>query len=510
MADTNFELPLIDSTTDLNNIYIGESLFSDDVWDLGAFNTEKAKLKNNNKLRFAYITNENMKRIVKLYAYHKLGEIKPQSIRNYINGALPKFIEYCDLKGITSFSKVTKDDFLDFAEWMREKKKVTQRTVWSVAHVVKDIIKIGQVKGWDVPQIDIFEDLKRQDLWNTQKKKRRNKTKPIPEDILNKIIYHAVHDEKDLITKTVIIIQSQTGLGINEVLSIKKGCVNITSDRYDYMEVPFYKKEKDEPVMQKVFITKLVKDAIIELEKTAEILRKERESKYMFLLRHEGTRGLYTNAWNKNKLTAFIKRWDIRNSKGQLYPLKSYQFRATFIRDMILRKYSIITIPKQQSQPLIEMNTPYLDIQEKEVKEIYAELMFSPDSKIVGFRSPEINEILNDLFRNKTKEDIEQAVSDLSKSMSFKTLPTGVCLYDFGRGNCKDGDGCFIYDCPNYITEVRFHPILKNELDLVKKEMTRLKKLGQEPAWQVQAVKYKVLQPLVDSLEFQIVGKESI
>ena len=94
--------------------------------------------------------------------------------------------------------------------------------------------------------------------------------------------------------------------------------------------------------------------------------------------------------------------------------------------------------------------------------------------------------------------------TDLAKTMSFNPLPTGVCLYDFRRGNCTDGDGCFFYNCPNYITEVQFYPILKDELDLLEKEMARLKELGQEPAYQVQAVKYKYLKPLVESLEVQL------
>ena len=88
--------------------------------------------------------------------------------------------------------------------------------------------------------------------------------------------------------------------------------------------------------------------------------------------------------------------------------------------------------------------------------------------------------------------------------MSYNPLPTGVCLYDFRRGNCSDGDGCFFYNCPNYITEVKFYPILKQELDLMDKEMARYKELGQQRSWERQYVKYKYLKPLVDSLEEQM------
>lgn len=69
--------------------------------------------------------------------------------------------------------------------------------------------------------------------------------KPIPEDVFDKILYHAVHDEKDVLTKAGIIIQSQTGLRISEVLSIKEGCVKRTTEGYDYMEVTLGKTEKE-------------------------------------------------------------------------------------------------------------------------------------------------------------------------------------------------------------------------------------------------------------------------
>jgi len=44
---------------------------------------------------------------------------------------------------------------------------------------------------------------------------------------------------------------------------------------------------------------------------------------------------------------------------------------------------------------------------------------------------------------------------------------------------------------------------------MLEKEMIRLKALGQEPAYQVQAVKHKYLKPLVESLEVQLNDKES-
>lgn len=508
------QLQVIEPDTDLNSIMIGNSRYSDDIWDLRPFITAKSTKESQKYIRFEYISDADMKKTVKQYAYFKLGKTKPKTVRDYINGKFPMFIEYCSINGIHSFADVTLEDYLNFNLWMKDEKKVATGTGFSTCHAVEEIIRIGQIKGWNVPQFHLPKTETANQLWNTKKSMRTNKTKPIPEDVFDKILYHAVHDEKDALTKAGIIIQSQTGLRINEVLSIQEGCVKRTSDGYDYMEVTLGKTEKGEPIIHKVFINGLVKNAIAELtEHTAE-LRKESGLKELFLCRIKSQNNKiapYTEThWNDKKLRYFIERHDIRDNKGDLYPLTSHQFRSTFVRELIKRKVPIAMIMKQYSHISIEMTAHYLTLQEEEVKEIYSDMILSPESKIAGLRAKEIKGKLDDLFHGKTEDEIDDVISGLAKTMSFNPLPTGVCLYDFRRGNCTDGDGCFFYNCPNYITEVQFYPILKDELDLLEKEMARLKELGQEPAYQVQAVKYKYLKPLVESLEVQLNGKESV
>lgn len=508
------QLQVIEPDTDLNSIMIGNSRYSDDIWDLRPFITAKSTKESKKYIRFEYISDADMKETVKQYTYYKLGKTKPQTVRDYINAKLPMFIEYCSINGIHSFADITLEDYLNFNLWMKDEKKVAMQTGFMSCHIVEEIIRIGQIKGWDVPQFHLPKTETANQLWNTKKSMKTNKTKPIPEDVFDKILYHAVHDEKDVLTKAGIIIQSQTGLRINEVLSIQKGCVKHTSDGYDYMEVTLGKTEKGEPIIHKVFINELVKDVIAELSEYTAELRKESGLKELFIQRipkkHNAIDVLANDGYQAYKLNPFIKRYDIRDNKGELYPLTSHQFRATFVRELIKRKVPIAMIMKQYSHVSIEMTAHYLTLQEEEVKEIYSDMILSPESKIAGLRAKEIKGKLDDLFHGKTEAEIDNIITDLAKTMSFNPLPTGVCLYDFRRGNCTDGDGCFFYNCPNYITEVQFYPILKDELDLLEKEMARLKKLGQEPAYQVQAVKYKYLKPLVESLEVQLNGKESV
>ena len=502
------QLQVIEPDTDLNSIMIGNSRYSDDVWDLRPFIISKNLDLSKTSLRFRYISDADMKETVKQYAYYKLGKTKPQTVRDYINSKLPMFIEYCSTNGIHSFVDVTLEDYLNFNLWMKDEKKVATSTGFHSCHVVEEIIRIGQIKGWNVPQFHLPRTETACQLWPVQKSMKSNKTKPIPEDVFDKILYHAVHDEKDVLTKAGIIIQSQTGLRINEVLSIQEGCVKRTSDGYDYMEVTLGKTEKGEPIIHKVFINELVKDSIAELSEYTAGLRKKSGLKELFLTSR--ARVCNRDNWNHQHIEPFIKKHDIRDNKGELYPLTSHQFRATFVRELIKRKVPIAMMMKQYSHVSIEMTAHYLTLQEEEVKEIYSDMILSPESRIAGLRAKEIKGKLDDLFHGKTEDEIDDVITGLAKTMSFNPLPTGVCLYDFRRGNCTDGDGCFFYNCPNYITEVQFYPILKDELDLLEKEMARLKELGQEPAYQVQAVKYKYLKPLVESLEVQLNGKESV
>lgn len=506
MTDINLalELQVVDPSTNWETVMVGISNFTDDVWDMRPFMPTKTTRESNKYLHFSYIKNGDMKHVAKQYAYYKLGKVKPKTVQLYINGFLPSFFDFCAANGIIRFSELTRDAFLKYNRWLKEEKKVATISGNHSAHAVEEIIKIGQIKGWDVPKTDILRGISAGQLWDTKQSLQINRTKPIPPDIFDKILYHAVHDETDVITKAGIIIQSQTGLRIHEVLSIQRGCIKTTSDGYDYMEVLLSKTEKGEPIVHKVFINELVKTAVHELTNFTANLRQESGLKELFLIRYRNIHVVSMQQWNASRLSPFIERWNIRDGKGELYHLTSHQFRATFVRELVKQKVPIAIIMKQYAHVSVEMTSHYLTLQAEEIREVYSDIILSPESKIAGLRAKEIKNKLDDLFHGKTREEIDDIITSLTKTMSFNPLPTGVCLYDFRRGNCTDGDGCFMYNCPNYITETQFYPILKKELDMLVAEMARLKELGHERQWQVEYVKYKYLKPLVDELEVQL------
>ena len=102
MTISNLQLQPINVESGYNEIMIGNSKFTDDMWDLSIFITSKTIMDEYKSIIFNFVKNEDMKFTIKLYAYYKLGKVKPQTISSYINIGLHPFMEYCILNHINS------------------------------------------------------------------------------------------------------------------------------------------------------------------------------------------------------------------------------------------------------------------------------------------------------------------------------------------------------------------------------------------------------------------------
>ncbi len=494
--------------TENSEVMIGNSQFRDDTWDLSPLITQKSMPPSRKKIKFGDIKSAQLKFTVKQYLYYKLGQVKPQSAVS-TKTALRYFIKFSEFNKINSLASITTQTLLTFAMWLKSECGLAKRTAYLASFVVEDMIRVGQIKGWLVPDYDILTGATAKEIWGSGRDENTDKNvKPIPDDVFNEIIrcavdYKSYHGKADILTKCGIIIQSQTGLRISEVLSIKSGCLHQPYDAPAYFEVALSKTVKGDPIIHRVFANELVIDVIKELEQNTAALRAESSMKDLFLTRNNGVRVPNTLTWSNQRLRTFIRRCNICKADGELYPLKSHQFRATFVKQLIMRKIPIAYVMKQFAHVSIEMTCHYLTLQEHEVKEIYSRMILSPDAKIAGIRADEIKLKAAAQFRGKTEEDIDKVIGELSESLSFNPLPGGVCLYDYRRGNCTNGDGCFFYNCPNFITEVSFLPVLKKELELMEREMERTKRMGYERQWQIQHSRYQCLQPVVARLEEQ-------
>jgi integrase len=493
------------------DVTIGNSRFRDDVWDLSPLILQKSLSPSHKKMKFNNINSTQLKFTVKQYMYYKLGQVKAQSAIGAMH-SLSYFMRYCEINSINSLTKITTQTLLTFAMWLKSECAIAKRTAYLASFAVEDMIRVGQIKDWLVPYFDVLTGATAREIWGSGKDENTTKNvKPIPDDIFNEImrcvVSYKAYNTNDILTKVGIIIQSQTGLRINEVLSIKSGCLHRSSDPPAYFDVSLAKTVKGEAIVHRVFANELVIEAINELEQHTVALRAESGLQELFLARNHGIGVPCALQWSTHRLRTFIRKCNIRGADGELYHLKSHQFRATFVKQLIMRKIPISYVMKQFAHVSVEMTCHYLTLQENEVKDIYSRLILSPGAKIAGIRVDEIKSMTAALFRGKTAPDIDSIIDGLSESLSFNPLPGGVCLYDYRRGNCSNGDGCFFYNCPNYITEVSFLPVLKRELELMEKEMERTERLGHERQWQIQYSRYQHLEPLVARLEAETNGQ---
>ena len=490
-----------------SDILIGNSRFRDDTWDLSPLIPQKSLASCNKKLSFADIESPQLRFVIKQYLYYKLGQVKPRSAIT-TRHSLSYFTRFSKINNIHSLAHITTQTLLTFAIWLKSECGVAKRTAYLASFYVEEMIRVGQIKSWLVPEYDVLTGATAKEIWGSGKDENTTRNvKPIPDHIFDEIIQKAIsyksYNTNDILTKAGILIQSQTGLRINEVLSIKSGCLHQPSDSPAYFEVSLSKTVKGDPIIHRVFANDLVIDAIKELEGNTKLLRLESGLQELFLVRNHGVSVPSSLSWSNHRLKTFIRRSNIRGTDGQLYHLRSHQFRATFVKQLVMRKIPISYVMKQFAHVSVEMTCHYLTLQESEVKDIYSRMILSPDAKIAGIRASEIKSKTAAQFRGKTEADIDKVISELSESLSFNPLPGGICLYDYRRGNCANGDGCFFYNCPNFVTEISFLPVLKKELELMKQEMDRTRRLGYERQWQIQHSRYQYLLPLVTSMEEQ-------
>jgi len=503
---SNDALYYIPHTAD-SEVMVGNSRFRDDIWDLAPLISQKSMSLSRKKLKFNSIHSAQLKFTVKQYMYYKLGQTKAQSVIVTMN-SLTYFIRFCKINDIRSLGNISTQTLLTFAIWLKSECGIGKRTSYMASFAIEDLIRVGQVKGWLVSTEDVLTGVTAREIWGSGKDENTTKNvKPIPDDVFDKIIRCAIsytsYNTNDILTKTGVIIQSQTGLRINEVLSIKSGCLHQPSNSPAYFEVSLSKTVKGESVIHRVFANELVVSAILELEQNTAALRAESGLQELFLVRNKSICVPNAQRWSSHRLRTFIRRCDIRGADGKLYHLTSHQFRATFVKQLVMRKIPIAYVMKQFAHVSVEMTSHYLTLQESEIKDIYSRLILSPNAKIAGIRAEEIKSKTTELFRGKAEPDIDGIIANLSESISFNPLPGGVCLYDYRRGNCSNGDGCFFYNCPNYITEVSFLPVLNRELELMEQEMERAKRLGYERQWHIQHSRYQHLLPLVKRLEIE-------
>ncbi|WNF36597.1 hypothetical protein RJD24_19590 [Bacillaceae bacterium IKA-2] len=185
------------------NPKVGNSYFQDDIWDLTPLVTNNQTPNSVKKLDFTFCESPVMKETLKNYAYYLLGVVSLLHVYKKIYAYLRVFInEYCSKYNIDCFSQLNTATFKDFAEYIRNKpnkrnngKPLAPFTCFRYVNALEELIKVGQIKGWDVPKENLFANINSAKLFLKEAYKQMDdrKYKEIPQDIFNKIINSAMY-----------------------------------------------------------------------------------------------------------------------------------------------------------------------------------------------------------------------------------------------------------------------------------------------------------------------------
>ena len=480
-------------------IIVGSSSYDEMQWDLSDLMVNKTGSKSSSVIDFSPIP-IHMISVIKKYIYYRLGTVSISSVTSNEIYSMVNITKYLNSKGL-DFEDVTDEVFTEYADYLKSL-NYSNSAGYTLSYALENLLRIGNRYKWFNSPINLVRVNARK-LWNKAAPPSRP-TEAIPDDVLDQIINAALHKETNIPLKAGILIQSQTGIRINEVLSLQTGCLK-KDDYGSFIWVKITKTENGDYDEYKVYLTDVAINAIEELEKYSKEYRKESGLKELFLSKHnykgENKVRTITPRNFAGKLKTFAERWNITDENGEIYYFHSHQFRATFAKKALENGHSLELIRQQFHHASLDMTLRYLNIDEEMVQKEYISAVFSPDSKVVGINADTINEANKEMFRGKTASDIEEIQKTLSKQIVLHPLPNGACAHNVFQEPCTNGSQCFFFNCPNFITTSRWYPELKAEQKLLYKEIKRYEEKGMVREIERAKEKLKYLDPIIEKLE---------
>lgn len=311
---------------------------------------------------FSGIHSPAVKLLAKQYAAWRLGRVKPVTVCMELRCRVSWWVRYLESRAISDPRLFGAQHMKRFGLWLQNK-GLKVGAAQCIMRTIAQLIETGQRLGWQVTK----EPLEACFGWHLVSGEDKGCAAPIPDEIYRKILWHALYDEKDIITKAGILIQSQTGLRISEVLSLREDCLLEDENGGFLLRYESKKTQKAEPVMRFIPANTLVCNAVEELAKETEPLRGESGRRELFLVKNHGIRPASAANWNRGRLRGFLRRWGITADDGREYPLHSHQFRASYVRRMLLAGTGIETIGQRFGHATAEMTAQYVHFQPEDL-----------------------------------------------------------------------------------------------------------------------------------------------
>lgn len=464
---------------------VGNGYFDDDVWDFnGLSGTTKRIEKCKNRINFEWIKSDDIKLVTKQYILKRLLIAKPNSVnRNYMG--LKHFIKFIEGYSIDNYENITRmiirTYFDTVIKALNNKGEPISRTdIFHRTTPIKDMFIEGDRLGWLVPKdcsLWIQQLYKEMILDSPRTNMPHAKTSKDwhNKETVKKIILAALND-KNIYTKAAVVIQTQLGIRINELLSIKEGCIKEENGNTVIEYITH--KVKKEDVIVTAYANPLVCAVVKELDDFTKPLRKKIGSQRLFVhsVRYNSLICEFNNPSNFNRdyIKPFLKRHNIEQDNVPIN-LTDHYFRHYFAQGAWRKGASITEISEALNHDSLMMTEAYTYNLREEVNNKFIDILTS-DEMITG---PDVANIKQRLkndnpFKGKTEKEIKL----IANAMRIKVLSNGICMHHpLRKEKCPVEDGDCEH-CPNFITHKCCLPVHKLRVKRFEDEMDRAKKQG--------------------------------
>ena len=442
-----------------------------DVWNIIDKEKDSQYYGRNFKFNFSYISNEEMKDILKDYAWYNY-RVKNKTLSNLygeINFQLMWFEKFTKYQKIYSLSSLTNTEIELYMSFLRTSISANTKKPLSYCYQKRCMDALKGVIYWcqlhrpnDAPATEIFTGNEYIGV------NRKLKIDFIPDDVVARI-NEALKTEENPYLKYGIIIMQSTGMRIGDLLKLRIDCIKPHLINGYTIEWYQHKVREDKAPMP------VRSECVVAIEKLIEItepLRNEaiERDKYNLLI-YRYLKGTQYGKYNGKVATptrsgfsywfdTFIKRNNIKDANGNYYNLTSHQFRRTLGTDMLSKGININVIQQVlgHSDPFITKRF-YADVKDKERAEVFR------DVGIIG----NINQIQSSAFDNISefewfKSNKKKCVAGLCDGYCTKPVIDGkICDRLLKRQKC--------YTCSRYITTPEYLEAHKQHLANLEKQL---------------------------------------
>ncbi|TRM11040.1 tyrosine-type recombinase/integrase [Lentibacillus cibarius] len=398
---------------------------------------------------FTYLPNNWFKKIQKQITIECMTLKKPSiATLNRYNNGLRRFFEFIEQYSIQldTFEDLTHQHTQMFLFHLKQQ-NISNSTRYISLCSLKWLVQFGQLFEYSgFPKNEVFDG----DEYKAVKTEDVLKTKYIPDNVMRQI-EAALKKETNLIFKSLVEIGIDTGIRLSEALELSKGCITEDFTGKPVLHIISSKNNSERFIP----VSRRVRRAINTLEDLSEKGRNATGSDNLtvyWLKKGRPPRfDRLVQAIFRRQLHSFVKKHNITDSEGDLYPLTYHAFRHTLGTEMLNRDMSIFEIADYLGHESLHSTAGYAKLKNQTIQKEYSKLGF------IGMIVEEISE--KSMGKGKRLDE---------HTLKVASLPDGSCKKPIdNQGNiCARFNMCII--CPKFITTPAHLPVHRNHLERLR------------------------------------------